>query len=391
MSFIVYFIYTHYYTDRTNADIFKYYDDGKILYSSIYSHPSDYIKMLTGINEDEKHLWNYYQKMNFWIKPYDFEIINENKTLIRINAFLSLFSFDNYFIHALFFVFLSFCGLFAIYKVLSQYVLNHHLVFSYIIFLFPSTLFWSSAILKESLVFFSLGFSLYYFNLWYNKAQWKYLISFIIFMLLLMVSKIYIFLLVLPSAFYIFITKFSPKFNKTFLFLIFHVICFLFFFYSEWFIPYNFSEIVTIKQHNFINMSEAFNAGSKIYLPYLDDNIISFALLTPIALINTLFRPFIWEAHNILSLLASLENIVLLLWMFITSIYFSKRQINIMLLFSFSFTIMLFILIGVTTPVLGAIVRYKIPALPFFLFILFSFTNFEKLFNKIQYIWKKLF
>lgn len=157
-SIVVYGVYTRFYNDRISADIFKYYDDGIILYNSLNENPVHYLKMLTGIDANNPQLMKYYTQMNFWIKPYDFEIINENKTLIRLNAFISLFSFHNYFIHVLVFVFLSFVGLFAIFKVLSQYLQHYTLILAIVIFLFPSTLFWSSAILKEAMVFFWLGF-----------------------------------------------------------------------------------------------------------------------------------------------------------------------------------------------------------------------------------------
>ena len=44
----------------------------------------------------------------------------------------------------------------------------------------------------------------------------------------------------------------------------------------------------------------------------------------------------------------------------------------------------LFILIGLTTPVIGAIVRYKIPALPFFLMFVFLTFDMEKIKTKFQ-------
>jgi hypothetical protein len=67
-------------------------------------------------------------------------------------------------------------------------------------------------------------------------------------------------------------------------------------------------------------------------------------------------------------------------------------------LFCFTFTIVLFLIIGLTTPIIGAIVRYKIPALPFLVFGLLLCVNntqipllksqkrnFTRLFNSIDH------
>jgi hypothetical protein len=44
--------------------------------------------------------------------------------------------------------------------------------------------------------------------------------------------------------------------------------------------------------------------------------------------------------------------------------------------------LLLFVLIGLTTPILGAMVRYKIPGLPFLLIVFLLMLDKEKLLNK---------
>ena len=391
ISFAVYGVYTTFYTDRTTSDMFKYYDDGKILYESLFNNPLDYIKMITGINDDEPQIQEYYNKMNFWIKPYKYEIINENRTLIRLNAFISLFSFNNYFIHALIFVFLSFIGLFAIFKVLSSYLNQHQKLFVYAVFLFPSVIFWSSAILKEALVFFNLGMALYFLEKIKNKFSIYSFFFFVIFMYLLLYSKIYVFMLTLPAITYILISKVFSKLNKVTIFVVIHFFYLITFFYSEKLTPYDFSNIIVTKQYHFIQMAKEFNAGSLIEIRKLDNSFLSFLLNTPQAIVNVLFRPFLWESHNILSLISAIENIFLILAILFCIIFFQPNYKNIWFWFSVSFCIHLIILIGLTTPVLGAIVRYKVPCLPFIMFIFFSIIDISKTYSKFLILWKKLF
>jgi hypothetical protein len=393
VSFALFGIYTWYYTDRMNNDIFKYYDDGKIMYGALRQNPADYVKMLTGISGNEPPLNTYYKSMNFWIKPYNYEIVNENKTLIRLNAFICLFSMNNYFIHALIFIFLSFIGLFAIFKLLAPYFEHSKYLLAVLIFLMPSTLFWSSAILKESLVFFNMGLMLWYLNkIFNNHINFKNVLLTFLFAYLLSVSKIYILILLIPGITSLLAFKFMPKVNKLILFTLVHVVVIYLFFNSTFFSPYNFPEIVVAKQHDFINMVNSFpNVGSKIQIPILESNLQSFIINTPKALINSFFRPFIFESHNLVSLFSALENIGIMLTFALLIFYHKKPTVSntYWFWFSLSFTLLLFDLIGLTTPVLGALVRYKIPALPFLLFLLFNYMDVNKINTKIVKIWKK--
>lgn len=393
VSFGLFFIYTYYYpNNRLENDIFKYYDDSQIMFQAIHHSPLNYIRMVTGIGDNKVEIYEkYYKKMNFWIKPYDYEIVNENKTIIRLNAFISLFSLQNYFIHTLIFVFLSFIGLFAIFRVLSEYFSQSKLILALLIFLMPSTIFWSSAILKESMVLFSLGMLIYYFNKLLKTFTLTSFFFFLLFSALLSVSKMYIFILIIPAIISLILIKFLSKIKPWIIVVGIHFLIFILYFNSEYFLPYNFSEITVAKQHDFINFLNSLNvkAGSKIEIPLLSDSYISFITNTPNALINSLFRPHLFEAHNLTSLLAALENLFLVILIIIMLLFFKKEKFNIWMWFSISFSLMLLTLIGLTTPVLGALVRYKIPALPFVLYIFTSFMNLEKIQLKIKSLWKK--
>jgi len=393
VSFFLYGIYTLYYpNNRIDNDIFKYYDDGQILFNALHDKPSDYLKMMTGISDNNDKLnEKYYQKMNFWIKPYQYEIINENKTIIRLNAFINLFALNNYFINTLIFVFLSFIGLFAIYKVLAEYFTQNHLVLAFSVFLMPSTAFWSSAILKESLVFFSLGGLVFSVNQYLKKTTPKTILSIFVFSIFLAFSKMYILIIALPALISVILSKHLKNIKKGIIFIAIPILFIIFYFFSEYLIPYNFSEITVAKQHDFINMINSYtNVGSRIEIPRLEDSFSSFLRHTPNALFNCLFRPHIFEAHNFTSMLAAIENLLIVIILLLTLLFFKKNQFHTWLWFSLSFSTMLFILIGLTTPVLGALVRYKVPALPFLLFLLISFIDFNKIFIKIKNLWKKL-
>ncbi|MFH1322145.1 MAG: hypothetical protein ABII90_16025 [Bacteroidota bacterium] len=49
---ILWMIYTYYYTDRKSADIFKYFDDGEIIYNTLFVNPVHYLQLVLGIDTD---------------------------------------------------------------------------------------------------------------------------------------------------------------------------------------------------------------------------------------------------------------------------------------------------------------------------------------------------
>src|SRR5271157_4721013 len=71
-------IYTYYYTDRRAADIFKYFDDSKVMYEALYRRPLDFLSMLTGIRNNNPYFdVHYYDVMNNWSRVYESNLYNE--------------------------------------------------------------------------------------------------------------------------------------------------------------------------------------------------------------------------------------------------------------------------------------------------------------------------
>ena len=130
--------------------------------------------------------------------------------------------------------------------------------------------------------------------------------------------------------------------------------------------------------------------GSAITLQRLMPKFSSVIKLFPEAFLNVSFRPFFTDIENTFSFLAALENIILICLMITMIFYFKKpnKESQKLIIFSLLFVFTLYTLVGLTTPVLGAAVRYKVPALPFLILSLFLFYDIQKLENKIQG-WRK--
>ncbi len=132
--------------------------------------------------------------------------------------------------------------------------------------------------------------------------------------------------------------------------------------------------------------------GSSITLKRLMPDYGSVIRLFPEAFINVCFRPFIWDVENAFSLLACIENILFIL-LIVMMIYFYQKPLianQRIIIFSLLFVFTLYTLVGLTTPVLGAAVRYKVPALPFLLISIFLLCDFAKLKLRLQLLIKPL-
>jgi hypothetical protein len=107
----------------------------------------------------------------------------------------------------------------------------------------------------------------------------------------------------------------------------------------------------------------------------------------PPAVWVTLYRPYLWESHNIVMLLSALESLALLVFsiyvVYVLGISKALQKVfsTPVLTFCFLFSIIFAFAVGVTTYNFGTLVRYKIPFYPYFvtgLFILLSYSKRPK-------------
>jgi hypothetical protein len=109
---------------------------------------------------------------------------------------------------------------------------------------------------------------------------------------------------------------------------------------------------------------KAAKSNSYITLQPLDNSPLQLIKNIPEALTNAALRPYFWDKGGVLKWLNILESLALFvflsvaMWKKIERTASDKQTITTLLWFS----ILLLLLIGFTTPVIGAIVRYRIPA-----------------------------
>jgi len=375
----VYLIYAFYYGNRIESDTFKYFDDSYYLYEALYHKPMDFFKMLFGINCEGAYFdSNYYDKMNNWYRVYENTLYNDNRLIIRVNALLRIFSFGNYHVHSVILNFISFIGSVGLAQFFLHFVQSKWKVYL-AVFMVPSVIFWSSGILKESLLLFAMGMFCYFIFKMATTKKWTYLFFLILPFCLLILLKFYVFVAFFPAMLGWYFSETTKLKWISYPIVLFSLalIAYIMGYINP---SFDFVHILVRKQHDFIRMSIELKVNSAIKMEYLEENILSVLKAIPMGIINSLTRPWPFEIKNFLFVPAVLENITFLVLIFLAirkRNQVGKISFNF-IFFCFLFTFLLYAIIGISTPILGALVRYKIPAMPFLVIGILAFINLEK-------------
>ncbi|HOY32003.1 MAG TPA: hypothetical protein PKW80_09005 [Bacteroidales bacterium] len=389
----MYFIYTRYYPDRSTADIFKYFDDSRVMYEALWSRPLDFFKMIFSISNDTAYFdQQYYHHMNNWFRVYESNIYNDSHTIIRINAVIRIFSFGYFNVHTVFMCFISLTGMVALYRFFMAYLPYKKKLLFFAVFLIPSVVFWGSGVLKEAVLLFGIGVMLFSVSELLNRRRCIInIIMLLISLVLLLYIKYYIFIIIIPLTLgYVWcrLTSNRQVYLKYGLILALCIITGLNI--QHVFPEFNALNIIAMKQNDFVGLAKAVNSGSLISEELLEPTLSDFIVHTPVAFFNTLVRPYIFESGSVVILFAALENIFILLLALVCIVFASKKiQDRSVFLFCMLFFTSLYVLTGLTTPVFGAMVRYKVPAMPFLLIFLFMLLDTEKLIRRFP-VMKKL-
>lgn len=415
-SILLVLLYTYYYTNKETSDIYKYFEDGKIIHQLLVRYPSDFIHFLfnqTITNEDAKALIS---QVKYWNKTNSYGLFNDNRTIIIANAMLNFLSYSNILIQSIIVSFLSFIGCIALFKSISKFLENKQRLFFFCLFFFPSILLWTSGLLKETFVLMVLCGIVYFGIKSYElNSSFKTKVFFIIFCFLLFVAKPYFFIFLIPIFLSLFIARKIKRisFGRSFM-LVYALVIFgsaalttlinpvsydvkslpkkseqkrIAYLTSQSYEKLingkriNILESLKYKQKDNLYEARLEKAKSMIYIRKLDGSWLNLISALPFGFANALFRPTVFDISSIIITLPALDNLVLLLLILGCVVFYDKRN-NVPVQFTlivllFSISILTFN--GILNPVLGNLVRYKAPILPFILFLLIAHIDLQKI------------
>lgn len=367
-------IYTYLYTDRATADVFKYFDDSAHMFKALHERPVDYLRMLFGIgNDTPEFLARYYAEMNNWERHFESNLYNDAHTIIRYNAVVRLISFGEFHVHTVVSAFLSLTGMVGIHRAFVRSLPGLERILAAVVFLLPSVLFWASGVIKECLLFFGLGLLIYLLDrLFRERIRWydAPLLAFIL--VLLFFLKFYVLMSMIPALVLFAWARRSKRpwlgvkalfVYSTFILLglnLHHLIPGL-----------DVLGILTMKQRDFIGLALKMNSGSFVMPELLLPDPLLFIGQAPYALYITLLGPLVHAGPGALGLISAGENLAFVLFL-VGCIIYRRSWTNVdrtLVISLCCYVVMLALVIGWTTPVMGAIVRYRTPLLPFLLII----------------------
>lgn len=384
-------IYTHHYEIRSEADTFRYFDDSYYLHKAASENPSFYFRMMLG-TDDGEDLMPYLDAMNNWFPAERTTFYNDNRTVIRINAMIRWISSGNYYVHLLFFCFMAFYGLTFMYKAFHRYFAGKKVWLGLILFFTPSLLFWSSGILKEGPLLLVFGITLHILNTIFNRrARWSHFTVLAICILFLFHLKFYVGLLLVPAItgyLWIINNKGPHPIIKVILNFSGYFIVATIWHTLNW--NWSLFTVLKWKRLDFLGLAKSMNAKSIISTGALEDNPMSFLQHFSFGFFNAITRPLPWDMYSIVILPNVLENILIILFI-LFCIWFGRREnFHRIGYFFIIYAVGLLTIIGMVTPIMGSLVRYKTPAIPFLLMFFLLFARKEKckeilsIFNKTK-------
>lgn len=375
---VLWLVYTYYYTDRANSDIYKYFDDAVHLFNSTQSDWASRIQLIFGFQNDGE-IAKLLANTNFWDSSKEL-FFNDNRTMIRIHMVLLHLSGGVYLFHVLFFSLISFIGSVGLFHFFKNSTKLPNWILFVCCFCVPSVLFWASAPLKESLTIFGLGLFLAGGQQILQKRNSFYSYIFCFIGLIALISvKIYILFALLPGLWFYVTTQNKSKRTVTLKFIWLHSL-FVVFLFSNKVIA-----ALALKQSQFKFLIEKSGANSAIEISSFD-SFFSLISTLPQAVFNVLIRPIYPPQLGLFSLFAAAEHLLFLAILIAPFVY--KKSIGLSeqrtVMFCISFVLICSGLIGLTVPVLGGIVRYKVPFIPFYLIAILTFINFSKIPSKLK-------
>lgn len=358
------------YLKRYNGgDTYTFFLNSATITESFHQSPADFIYMVTGIGDDREFIEKY-GEISAWDN--NDVVYNDNRTIIRINAIIGLVSMGNYNVHVVFFAFMSMIGLVAIFKGIRLLTSQSPFLVLSFIFLIPGVVFWLSMASKESILMLAMGMLFYTcVSLLTISKSFLHIIGMFLAGFLFVHIKAYFLVLITPALIAFSWTiatgnRYAPiKYLTVYLF--FGLLVFGAKYLTDGFDPV---QIVFMKRYNFEAFAQAFpkEMASYIEVPTFTSEWHSVLAAIPQALSSVFLRPYLWESDSLLITFAAIENVLILLSIAIGLIYFNKESAvknSNLIMFCLFFVLSVFVLIGLTTPVMGAIVRYKAPVLPF--------------------------
>lgn len=375
LFFAVFYIYYY-----QSGDTIAYYESAL---STVHLFNVNYHSGVT-IMFGDRTLEDYFLFSSSTGYPLEF-VFHDPKTfmVVRLLVPLLYISFNSYFICTVLVSCITYSALWQLYRMFVRYYPAYYKQIAWGVLFMPSTIFWGSGILKDPFTLAST--CLFVVSIERLFVQKRYSVKAVIWALLsaflILSIKPYIFMVLLPGAmFWIFYSRIRKIKSKLILYVAIPL-AYVLVIVGSFFVlsqlgdtlgKFSLDKALDTASISQKDLKRAEYQGNSFDIGDYDPTIAGVLSKLPVAVLAGLFRPFLWESNNLTMLLSSMENIVLLLMFVYLMLKAGPKRLfrmirdNPLLLFSILFSIIFAFIIGISTSNFGALVRFKIPLMPFF-------------------------
>ncbi|MBI3511279.1 MAG: hypothetical protein HY064_11490 [Bacteroidetes bacterium] len=384
-------IYIYYYH---GGDTVSYFETARSMVNLGMTNPGNLFHVVTHAPSPESYsLFSGATGYPWPYMYYDTQTFFVTKLLIPI----LYISFRSYLLSSVVLSWFSFFGAWKLFRLLITIYPGMEKRIAFSMLFVPSVLFWGSGILKDTITLSAVCWFIYSF---YRSAigKKKRIANTIIFILsayVLLSVKPYVLIALLPGTFVWFfharIINFRSKIFRYASIPMIYVISFLIGYIVLTILGSSLGKFsvekmlktASITQHD---LKQDYYQGSSFDIGDFDPTISGVMSKVPAAMNVGLFRPFLWEARNVVMIISGLENFVYLLfglvlgWRMLTRTrkFFGTIFNQPLLLFLLSYSLIFSSLVGLSTSNFGALVRFKIPFLSFFVLLLLILDKLMK-------------
>ncbi|MBK9149133.1 MAG: hypothetical protein IPM12_15115 [Flavobacteriales bacterium] len=376
-------IYFYYYP---GGDTTAYYYSALAMRNLAFSDTLEYIDQMLGDNS--MRAWSAYTVNT--AKPFQY-VFFEDRTfaVLRLTSIIVIFSFKSYMVTTVLIAMLSYLGVWAGYRTFVGYFpqISGKLAIGFLFM--PSAVFWGSSILKDTYTFSVVCLWVHAVDEMFFKRRNFISRSFMLALsvVVLVLIKPYIFMVLLPCTL-VWISYFRVvRIRSVLVKFVLIPVAVLIAVGGSLFILQRIggsldkfaldSALDTISATQRDLSDDRQYSSNRFDLGEFDGTWTGLLAKVPIATNAALFRPYLWESRSVVMLLAGLENtmvLLLTLWCLVRAgPVFTLRVLTgiPLVLMSILFALIFAFVVGVTTPNFGALVRFKIPLVPFYMSCVF--------------------
>ncbi len=370
------FVYYFYYR---GGDTINYYDTACALINVLLTKPDTFFYLYFGDPKmSELFMVSGEYDFIYWVNdPYAYFV---SKCFVPV----VLLCGKSYVASAIVVATLCYLGVWRLFLIFVKEFPSLEKQFAWSVLYVPSVVFWGSGIMKDSVTFSATCFYVHGFYWFFTQKRWKfkYLMSLVVSIYLLLSIKPYILFALMPGSILWFVSLRVTKIRNGFIrvivtptILVLGTALALFALQQlgDSLGRYSVDKVIKTASGAQQDLKQSYYGGNTFNIGDYEPTIEGMLSVSHKAIFATLFRPTFLDVRNVVMGICAVENMFILFFTIYLIIrlrvvrFFTYITSHPLLMFSFIFSLFFAFSVGVSISNFGTLVRLKIPCIPFYL------------------------